>query len=55
MEEDKFKEMFIKYAQELLAVNVEECGGGWDGRYVAVSLELDGEAINTVHFDLPTN
>lgn len=54
MEEDKFKEMFIKYAQELLAVNVKECGG-WGGRYVAVSLELDGEAINTVYFDLPTN
>lgn len=53
MEEEKFKELFVKYAQELLSVDVQEKQGQYGEKWVEISLLLDNEAINTVYLDLP--
>ena len=53
MEEDKFKELFVKYAQELLSVDVREKREIYGGKWAEISLLLDNEVISTVYLDLP--
>lgn len=55
MEEEKFKEMFKKCAQELLLVDVKEKNGFYGERWFEVSILLGNEAINTVYLDLSRN
>ena len=53
MEEEKFKELFVKCTQELLSVDVREKRGQYGEKWAEISLLLNNEVINTVYLDLP--
>lgn len=55
MDKEKFKEMFMECAYDLLSIDVQEKRGQFGEKWAEVSILVDNEVINTVYLDLPSN
>ena len=53
MSKDKFKEMFMECAYDLLSIEANIKTGPYGEKWVEISILIDNEVINTACLDLP--